>query len=155
MQSIKRLFRVILERVFSRGPHPWGLKVTVVQLFKRDDFWNSDFVNCDEKVRKESCYYDYISCYIDWMHHTVWFIQYAAYSIKLYNNSLKRKSKIFIRHVLTKDQFKAHRKWWKERIKISNFDFESADHCSFLVFTPDSAHCHLSIEVRDPIRTQT
>lgn len=25
-----------------------------------------------------------------------------------------------------------------------------ADHCSFLVFTPDSAHCHLSIEVRDP-----
>ena len=86
---------------------------------------------------------------------TVWNILYAAYGIKHYNNSLKRKSKIFIRHVLTKDQFKAHRKWWKERIKISNFDFESADHCSFLVFTPDSAHCHLSIEVRDPIRTQT
>ena len=51
------VFRVILERVFSRGPHPWGLKVTVVQLFKREDFWNSDFVNCDEKVRKESCYF--------------------------------------------------------------------------------------------------
>ena len=51
------VYRVILERVFSRGPHPWGLKVTVVQLFKREDFWNSDFVNCDEKVRKESCYF--------------------------------------------------------------------------------------------------
>ena len=46
-----------------------------------------------------------------------------SHSIKHCNNSLKRKSKIFIRHVLTKDQFKAHRKWWKERIKISNFDF--------------------------------
>ena len=79
---------------------------------------------------------------------------YAAYGIKHYNNSLKRKSKIFIRHVLTKDQFKAHRKWWKERIKISNFDFESADHCSFLVFTPDSAHCHLSIEVRDLLKNK-
>lgn len=55
--EISNKFRVILERVFSRGPHPWGLKVTVVQLFKRDDFWNSDFVNCDEKVRKESYYY--------------------------------------------------------------------------------------------------
>ena len=33
-----------------------------------------------------------------------------SHSIKHCNNSLKRKSKIFIRHVLTKDQFKAHRK---------------------------------------------
>ena len=64
--NIKWLFRVILERVFSRGPHPWGLKVTVVQLFKRDDFWNSDFVNCDEKVRKESCYYFAFWRFVKW-----------------------------------------------------------------------------------------
>lgn len=48
----QQITRVLLERLFVHRPHPWGLIVTILDLFKgaEHDFWNLSFIRSAPEV---------------------------------------------------------------------------------------------------------
>jgi CCR4-NOT transcription complex subunit 1 len=51
-QIAERISRVLLERVITAKPHPWGLVITFVELLENESygFWKQSFVRAEEEI---------------------------------------------------------------------------------------------------------
>ncbi|CAI9279427.1 unnamed protein product [Lactuca saligna] len=60
-EAIKeQITRVLLERLITKLPHPWGLQVTFIELVKnpRYQFWNLNFTRSDPEIKRV---FDFVS----------------------------------------------------------------------------------------------
>jgi len=50
----EQITRVLLERLITQRPHPWGLLITFIELIKNTkyQFWNHSFTRCATEIEK-------------------------------------------------------------------------------------------------------
>jgi CCR4-NOT transcription complex subunit 1 len=51
---LEQITRVLLERLITQRPHPWGLLITFIELIKNTkyQFWNHSFTRCATEIEK-------------------------------------------------------------------------------------------------------
>ena len=54
----EQITRVLLERLITQRPHPWGLLITFIELIKnaKYHFWSHPFTRCATEIEKVSCF---------------------------------------------------------------------------------------------------
>ena len=52
----EQITRVLLERLITQRPHPWGLLITFIELIKNTkyNFWSHPFTRCATEIEKVS-----------------------------------------------------------------------------------------------------